>query len=117
MTRKLTLRILCFMLAGAIGGALLGMLEAIITAAGAADYERRVAIHFGQAGGCFIAFGVFAGYFIAAWIDDRRENRITERRRHGLCIGCGYDLRGLDGGRCPECGRSRTIGAETNRGE
>lgn len=28
------------------------------------------------------------------------------RRRRGLCLGCGYDLTGNMGGRCPECGRA-----------
>ncbi len=26
------------------------------------------------------------------------------RRRHGLCLRCGYDLRGNESGRCSECG-------------
>ena len=26
------------------------------------------------------------------------------RRKHGLCLKCGYDLRGSPGPRCPECG-------------
>lgn len=33
----------------------------------------------------------------------RRERRRGRRARAGLCIGCGYDIRGIDG-RCPECG-------------
>jgi hypothetical protein len=33
--------------------------------------------------------------------------RLRYRIRHGLCLACGYDLRGLDG-RCPECGRVRS---------
>lgn len=32
--------------------------------------------------------------------------RRWRRRKRGLCVGCGYDLRGLaDGAVCPECGR------------
>ncbi|MFO0830693.1 MAG: hypothetical protein U0637_02505 [Phycisphaerales bacterium] len=27
-----------------------------------------------------------------------------ERLRASACAGCGYDLRGLSGGTCPECG-------------
>ncbi|MCH9057265.1 MAG: hypothetical protein IIB55_01415 [Planctomycetes bacterium] len=41
--------------------------------------------------------------------------RRRRRRRKGLCTACGYDLAGLNGGRCPECGQalsSATIAAE-----
>jgi hypothetical protein len=31
---------------------------------------------------------------------------------HGLCKRCGYDLRGNDSGRCPECGEE-SVGRET----
>jgi hypothetical protein len=30
------------------------------------------------------------------------------RRRHGRCASCGYDLRTLPAGTCPECGMART---------
>ena len=33
-----------------------------------------------------------------------RAIRSWRRRRGGLCLACGYDMRGLDGRRCPECG-------------
>lgn len=42
--------------------------------------------------------------------------RIITRRRRGLCGNCGYDLRGNDSGRCPECGNRfdpRTIPRDT----
>lgn len=31
--------------------------------------------------------------------------RTIRRQRLGLCLHCGYDLRGNLSGRCPECGR------------
>lgn len=33
-----------------------------------------------------------------------RQTLETERQRQGLCPHCGYDLRGLNTARCPECG-------------
>lgn len=37
---------------------------------------------------------------------NRRSSK-SYRRKHGLCLGCGYDLRGtIDA--CPECGRAAT---------
>ena len=38
----------------------------------------------------------------AVWL--RRFLRDRHRRRSGLCVGCGYDLRGNPQGGCPECG-------------
>ena len=36
---------------------------------------------------------------------------ISQSRCTGVCIGCGYDLRGGDPPRCPECGLERPPGA------
>jgi len=39
------------------------------------------------------------------WLVRRRKLLRLERLSQGLCVGCGYDLRGsAAGGRCPECG-------------
>ena len=32
--------------------------------------------------------------------------RVRNRRRRGLCVTCGYDLRGNVSGVCPECGQA-----------
>ncbi len=43
-------------------------------------------------------------WFAVSFIVERRMERVRfDRDRNGLCVGCGYDLRGLNG-RCPECG-------------
>jgi hypothetical protein len=45
---------------------------------------------------------------LAIWpvIFFRRVAKLRRRKRMGLCLSCGYDLRGIDSGRCPECGAS-----------
>jgi hypothetical protein len=45
--------------------------------------------------------GLWLGIAIVRWMRDRLTFR---RRRAGLCVACGYDLR-ASMGRCPECGR------------
>ncbi len=44
---------------------------------------------------------VLAG--VSCWLA-RPLLRDLHRRRHDLCVGCGYDLRGNVSGVCPECG-------------
>jgi hypothetical protein len=42
---------------------------------------------------------------LAAWyLWDRPRELRRERRAKGLCVRCGYDLRGNVSGVCPECG-------------
>lgn len=50
------------------------------------------------------AYLVAFGLIMAGWrkIEAKRE-LARERRRMGICVRCGYDLRGSPG-RCPECG-------------
>ena len=45
-----------------------------------------------------VPVGLFAGY------TTYRQTIETERTRQGLCPNCGYDLRGINTERCPECG-------------
>jgi hypothetical protein len=44
---------------------------------------------------------------MALWLGGRTAGRAfvrRRRRRRGLCLRCGYDLRGNESGRCSECG-------------
>lgn len=45
---------------------------------------------------------LFAAYPTYAFLVGPMRRR--SRRRRGLCEACGYDLRGTEGDRCPECG-------------
>ena len=49
------------------------------------------------------AFILFAAYPTMAFIRGPLRRR-RRRRKRGLCLKCGYDLRGSPGPRCPECG-------------
>ena len=49
-------------------------------------------------------FVVFAAYPTLAFI--RGPLRRHRRRKHGLCVRCGYNLTGLPKPRCPECGEA-----------
>ena len=48
------------------------------------------------------AVAAVAAVLPGVWV--RRARRLESRKRRGLCLACGYDLRG-SAGRCPECGR------------
>jgi len=43
-------------------------------------------------------------YFVVLWRVKRRAEQVEFRQKNGLCINCGYDLRGNVSGVCPECG-------------
>ena len=50
----------------------------------------------------WMPFVIFSAYPTIAFI--RGPLRRYRRRKRGLCVTCGYDLRGSPG-RCPECGK------------
>lgn len=52
---------------------------------------------------------VFAG--LATWTCFWPLARRRARRRRGLCVACGYDLRGSSSGTCPECGHATITSA------
>jgi hypothetical protein len=45
---------------------------------------------------------VLPASWAAGWVRGMLKRR--SRRRRGRCIACGYDLRGIEGAKCPECG-------------
>jgi hypothetical protein len=45
-----------------------------------------------------------------------KRHRCARRRRRGLCLSCGYDLRGNISGRCPECGAIAKAAAAATSG-
>jgi hypothetical protein len=50
------------------------------------------------------------GFVAIVWLlfDARRKQRTEDhRRRHGLCLTCGYDMTGNVRNVCPECGYRR----------
>ena len=49
---------------------------------------------------------VLSPVWIALLMSGLRWRRRASRRRRGLCVSCGYDLRGKPDGACPECGES-----------
>lgn len=62
----------------------------------------------------FWALAVVTGVVPLLWVEAWawRKLRARRRRKRGLCVGCGYDLRAMPQGetqlkRCPECGRER----------
>jgi hypothetical protein len=62
-------------------------------------YTRR--LDFGGWLPCTL-FVLLAGLRVALWL--RGPYRRHYRRRHNLCLTCGYNLTGNTSGRCPECG-------------
>lgn len=53
--------------------------------------------------GNLLAYGI-GGFVIGSTHGALFASRRAERKRLGLCVECGYDLRGSDN-RCPECGQ------------
>ena len=51
---------------------------------------------------CWFVVGALFAYPILALVGARARHR--HRRRDGLCMRCGYDLRGNESGVCSECG-------------
>lgn len=88
---------------------LLGIWALIIAVAGAFIGRRYFhTTNYNRRGfGTFLAmiFGVPV-YFVVMWRAKRRAARVEFRRKNGICVNCGYDLRGNTTGICPECGET-----------
>lgn len=51
--------------------------------------------------------GTIFGTLFSLWIVKGMRSELRAEllaRGFAICLGCGYDLRGMPGGRCPECG-------------
>lgn len=77
-------------------------------------WRRYTAPKYGQTS-AFVLYGssiyvILLSSMPLLWIvvrDTARKRQTSKRRRLGLCLTCGYDLRGsVD--RCPECGKTRS---------
>ena len=69
--------------------------------------------HFHRAGSShwYLEFPLYLPFLVlatslAALCVYPRLTRRRWRRKHGLCVSCGYDLTGNVSGRCPECGET-----------
>jgi hypothetical protein len=61
-------------------------------------------------GRTLIFFELSIFLFLIPWLvfcvlPTNRRNALRVWAAHGLCVKCGYDLRGNESGQCPECGR------------
>jgi hypothetical protein len=55
---------------------------------------------------------VFLGAAVVTGLRWRRDVLAVVRRRRGLCALCGYDLAGIGGAKCPECGAEEVAGGK-----
>lgn len=63
--------------------------------------HRPARIHWRQSIAVVAFWSVAAGIGLISYYVCRTRRRL----RHGVCVGCGYDLRGTPGNRCTECGQ------------
>ena len=59
-----------------------------------------------------LAIPLWAAFAFAVCLDVLVAYPMVRRRsrvRYGKCVDCGYDLRGLKGRRCPECGKNSRL--------
>lgn len=63
------------------------------------------------AGMVFLVVMLYGVIVAGEWIVLRVPGKLRERKRlrRGLCRTCGYDLSGIDGRACPECGTDRSL--------
>jgi len=57
-----------------------------------------------------VSLSVFLSELLRGW----PHERMVRRRKAGLCLNCGYDLRG-GSNRCPECGVACTSSSATDQ--
>jgi hypothetical protein len=95
-------------------GFVAGVVEALFSALpeARADYWRIAGIHYFQLGFMGWVFGLVGGHLVAKRVEAVRVRRRLARAKRGQCLECGYDLRGNESGKCPECGTVISAGPE-----
>jgi hypothetical protein len=97
-------------------GALIGIVAGIVAAHFASAMRMKTGKMIG--GNYWQFFGMFSREFVGYWwfigllggliisklVQRTRLRRWQNRKSRGLCVVCGYDLRGAASSRCPECG-------------
>jgi hypothetical protein len=78
-----------------------GLVMLVIGAAGAPTITERVCYGFL---GCVGLWVGSVGLMRRSVLKMRRVRTRRRRARQGLCVECGYNLKGLTHLRCPECG-------------
>ena len=75
-----------------------------IWASGNCSYRKARALPYIPIPLGFVVNTLFYAAFIGLSIAGRSAGRRVIRRKRGLCIKCGYDLRNVEHEKCPECG-------------
>jgi hypothetical protein len=106
---------------GILIGFVAGLVEAFFVSAiqvrefSGANFWQRFGVVYGQFGIFGWGFGLIGGLIVAKYVYRSRLRHWQYRKSRGLCVICGYDLRGTASNRCPECGSPACRETTTSR--